>query len=483
MTNKVSLKGIIMSDIRNSYCSWCFKKTRHHLHEHSYLSRNIYQCKSCGNFTLKCRWHCENMVRGRPKDWKSRIIDESFFQKRRTKWNKEFCAEHDGSVASFKEFTVKWDDLEDYKRLFKREKYNLVKAAKYAGGIIGGTVVIGPLVYIAAPSIAGALGTFGVFGSASTGTAISTLSGAALTSASLAAIGGGSMATGVVVITAVGAGLGAIQGGVVSNKYFSEIKDFSIQKFNEGKSPALIFINGFLSQKKPDFYNDWRKSVRPFFSANPWYGVTWESKTLYSLGRLCIKDVAGKKLSKFAIEAAKRATRAAGSKLNPVTWATLIADMSSNPWYIAQVKAAMTGTLLADLMCHVENTEFILMGNSLGCRVIYYLLNALSTRENKCIVKDVYLLGGAVGRKDEQGWENAATAVADRIHNCYSSNDKVLKYLYKPSNAWLSEPAGLGPITCQNSKICNHNVPKLVSGHMEYKNNFAEILRQIKLDQ
>jgi hypothetical protein len=62
--------------------------------------------------------------------------------------------------------------------------------------ITGAAVVTGGAAFVAAPTIAGAIGTTGLLGSASTGTAISTLTGAALESAALASVGGGALAVG-----------------------------------------------------------------------------------------------------------------------------------------------------------------------------------------------------------------------------------------------------------------------------------------------
>jgi len=62
--------------------------------------------------------------------------------------------------------------------------------------IVAATIATGGLGLAAAPMIAGAIGSTGVLGAASTGVAINTLSGAALSNASLAAIGGGAVAAG-----------------------------------------------------------------------------------------------------------------------------------------------------------------------------------------------------------------------------------------------------------------------------------------------
>ncbi len=72
--------------------------------------------------------------------------------------------------------------------------------------IIGGVVTA-----IAAPVVLPVLGTVGLLGAAGTGTAISTLSGAALTSASCAAVTGTIAGTSAVV-TAAGAAAGGMAG-------------------------------------------------------------------------------------------------------------------------------------------------------------------------------------------------------------------------------------------------------------------------------
>ena len=79
------------------------------------------------------------------------------------------------------------------------------------GGIIAGGVVT----CIAAPIVLPALGAAGLLGAAGTGTAISTLSGAALTSASCAAVTGTIGGTSAVLTTS-GALVGGSAAAVVS---------------------------------------------------------------------------------------------------------------------------------------------------------------------------------------------------------------------------------------------------------------------------
>ncbi len=452
-----------MSANEFQWCSWCHKKTTHRLATHNYLTRNDYKCSSCGNFTVQCRT-CQNMATYKP----AHTEKEGFFNSIKTDWASEFCAEHDGTIANFNSLNTVFNDLQDYEILFEKSKWNLAKVSKIAGGVVGGIAVFCPFAYLAAPGIAASLGSFGVLGSASTGTAISTLSGAALTSASLAAIGPGGMAGGVAFISAAGAALGARQGAVISNNYYGSIEDFKIKKVRNGSGSPVLFINGFLSQKNQDC-SDWESAVSKRYRLNPYYYVTWESKTLLDMGKVFSAGVAG---AIIRLVAGKLA-----SKWNPLAWSSLITDLLGNPWHSAMVKSAMTGILLADLLARTKNDNgFILMGHSLGARVIYYLLNALSTKRKR-IIQDVYLLGGAVGKDEE--WNTAAKSVKGKIYNCYSHNDSVLKILYQIANGFSSAPIGINMIETGGESVQNFDATSVVDGHMVYKENFDKILARL----
>ncbi|MCF6147140.1 MAG: DUF726 domain-containing protein [Candidatus Kuenenia sp.] len=403
---------------------------------------------------------------------------KGFINSRKENWASELCAEHDGTIADFEKLNNRLNDLADYESIFKRTKWNLAKTGKIAVGAVAGCSIICPATYLAAPGIASALGAAGFLGAASTGTAISTLSGAALTSASLAALGPGGVAGGIAVVSAVGAALGAAQGAVVSNSYFGAIKDFKIIKVKDGVGPSLIFINGFLSQKNQDS-SDWVSAVSEKYTTNPYYYVTWESGSLYKMGNLMGKGVGGTAFKKYITKLMKQGSRSFVKKLNPLSLASTISEIIGNPWHISMVKAQMTGVLLADLIARTNNIDgFVLMGHSLGARVIYYLLEALSTK-NISPINDVYLLGGAVDRKDIDGWEKALKAVNGNLINCYSSNDNTLKFLYQGANALVSRPIGLGDIEVIDNKLINKDTTSIIAGHMKYKEIFDKILREI----
>lgn len=392
-------------------------------------------------------------------------------------WDDECCAEHDGEIASFENLGMKLADIEDFEQLFDRDAVNMVKAGKYAAAIVGGATVFGPAALLAAPSLAASLGATGLLGAAGTGTAISTLSGAALTNASLAAVGGGTMAAGAIVVTAAGASLGGYYGGVVSNKYFGEVDHFDIRKLKSGTKHGVIFVNGFLSQANHDT-SDWTTHLEEHFKRHSWYHVDWEAENLRKLGRMIISAPRAAGVE-FAKSVATRALKAAPKKIGPLALISNVADLASNPWHSGMVKAQKTGAMLADAIARTPGWTFTLAGHSLGARVAYYALEILSTQRTKKI-ENVYLLGGAVGRGDDEGWRKAASAIKGKIFNCYSRNDDTLGYLYRGANLLLSEPIGYDKITFQSSKIHNFDCTALVNGHMEWKDWFGEILTQLR---
>lgn len=446
--------------VRNAYCSWCMAKTDHKLQEQNYLRRNVYRCLSCNERTVECRY-CSNMAKGDPK------------------WDHETCAEHDHSIASFEKLEMRLERLEDYEAFLERESWNMAKAGTVGAVAVGTALVFIPISYAAAPSIAAALGAKGLLGAAATGTAIQTLSGAALTSASLAAIGGGyGMAGGLAFVTATGAALGARQGGVVSNAYAREVEGFGLKKRRSGRGPTVIFVNGFLTQDE-ESYSDWEPGLEQRYGANPWYQLTWESKTLLSVGTLLGEAGAKGAIEGVMVAAAKRASKSAAGGLGV---ASLVASLAGNPWHVAMVKAAQTGILLADILARTNNPDgFILVGHSLGARVIFYALQALATKSAP-IVHEAVLLGGAVGTDltpgQSDGWKHAAQAVSGRIHNFYSTRDDVLRYAYSAGTFFTSTPIGRAPIAVPEH-VDDHDVSAEVPGHQQYLANLAKLFERL----
>lgn len=428
------------------YCSSCFQYTTHKLIEQNYIRRNVYECAKCKSKTLQCR-ACSNFTRSGEK------------------WDDEFCAEHNGLIANFKTLNKTLDNLDDYEEIFERESINFKKVGTIVAATVGGAAMITPLAFAAAPAIGGAVGTT-VFG----------LSGAAASSAGLAAMGGGAlaagglgMAGGVAVVGAAGAALGGTLGGVVSNSYVSDISDFKIKKIKNGNGPAVLFINGFLTQKDEDT-SDWESQLKQLYPNNPWYHVTWESKRLRDLGKSILGASGKEAIRRGLVELAKKATKEGAKKLGPLAPVLSVFGIANNPWSVALVKAEQTGVVLSDILART-NDKYILCGHSLGARVIYRTLDSLSTKKNQWII-DAHLLGGAVG-SDRKIWKKAKKAVIGNIVNYRSDNDYVLATMYKLGTFFQSDPIGRHRIAVRG--ILDVNVSSTVNGHTEYKNNFALI--------
>lgn len=460
------------------YCSWCYQLSKQKLHEENILTKNVYKCVKCKNLTVECT-ACKNMAKGPLTEKQKEELEKNsennrgFLSKLGDNWKNEFCAEHDGSIADFTKLNSKIKRLDEYFDLFQPKSVNLTKVGAIAAGTITSAGIVGLTLTTGGggAALAAAAGKLGVLGTATTGTAISSLSGAALTSASLAAVGG-SVAAGTAIITAAGAGLGGVAGSLLTTKYVGEDKYLGFHNKKSSKNMKTIFINGFLQQEEVDFL-DWTSAHEACFPEEGLYGMTWNSKDLYELGMAFADGVRTEIAKALLIKIAKSGSK----KFNPLGPVVTAIGLAGNPWHVSMIRAAKAGAILADAIMRSKEAKFNLVGHSLGCRVIYYALEALSTNRNKK-VEDVILLGGAVGKDDTTGWRRATSAVRGTVFNCYSKNDHILSKLYTIANANLSHPIGISkiPIT-QNIK--NIDCSNFIDGHMSWKDNYEEILRRI----
>ena len=93
----------------------------------------------------------------------------------------------------------------------------------------------------------------------------------------------------------------------------------------------------------------------------------------------------------------------------------------------------MTGAVLADLIARTDQGPFVLLGHSLGARVMVSAAQALGTLPEPRI-DSMHLLGAAVGRGAD--WRTLDKAVAGGVWNYHSSRDQVLRLLYRLRGAW-----------------------------------------------
>jgi hypothetical protein len=124
-----------------------------------------------------------------------------------------------------------------------------------------------------------------------------------------------------------------------------------------------------------------------------------------------------------------------------------------------------------DLAKAIEETpelnNCILMGHSLGGRILKHTLNELVTPN---IVSVAYIFAGAVSSQNDE-WQPIVTKHNKlKLINCMSKSDYVLKSAYKAGTLWDHEPAGLAPILENIHEFTlNLDVTKYASGHTNFK--------------
>ncbi|MGZ8293572.1 MAG: DUF726 domain-containing protein [Telluria sp.] len=251
---------------------------------------------------------------------------------------------------------------------------------------------------------------------------------------------------------------------------FSALEHFSIRKTRDGAKHAVIFVNGFLSQGEEDT-SDWTNTTRRYFGKATWYHLDWEAT------RNPTKALA----SDFRQFLRKIIVPTFPPNLGPTTTLPTSILNAASAWHLSMKNAEIAGRLLANLIARTPGWRFTLAGHSLGARVIHFALKKLAEQPRKRI-ENAYLLGAAVGggAKDDNCWNQAADAVRGHIFNCFSEKDMVLANAYRGANAMLSQPAGYRGVHLIHDKIFDFNCTALVNGHLEWKSQFGEIIRQIK---
>lgn len=430
---------------RRGWCSACFDKTTHR----EVAGREIppaYLCSSCGSPTSPCvAPRCANLA--------NRGIGRARVP--------HYCAEHRHDIPGFQKLNQRIASIDLYEQVLDYDRTNLAKATKVVGGVAAAAIVVAPAAFLAAPAIGGAIGGSAIGGG---------LSGAAAVSHGLAMVGGGSlaaggmgMAGGTAVITAVGAGLGGALGAATTSAYVRSDKSFRIQKLRDGEGPAVLLASGFLTEGDSG-WGSWRKLVDQRYPGSPVYRVHWGSKELKNLGSLAVVGVGKVAAAKWVAGLAARGSFRAAAKVPYLGPLLATSGLIANPWSVAKTRAAMTGSVVADLIARTDE-EYILVGHSLGARVMVVAAQALGTRTRAPQLRAVHLLGAAVPAKGD--WRTLNDSVLDGVWNYRSADDWVLKSLYQ--NAQLGRPAaGVLGLRPEYPKIHNRNVTSKVPSHSAY---------------
>ena len=214
-----------------------------------------------------------------------------------------------------------------------------------------------------------------------------------------------------------------------------------------------ILISGFLSQN--DDINSWEKFLNYEKNNSNYYIFRWPSSDIPTL------------IFK--------------SYINVLNTIELFVSCKNKAKYAGKI----LGIFLA---CNDEfnNCQINLVGFSLGCQVIKYCIKQLEKiKGHRDMINNVLFMGGAsiIKNNKKNIWRNIfINNVEGRIINCYSTEDYVLRYLFK---LCVSEnPIGLNNINLKDEEgkykiIEDYDFSYLNLGHLEYRDKFDIILQTI----
>ena len=146
----------------------------------------------------------------------------------------------------------------------------------------------------------------------------------------------------------------------------------------------------------------------------------------------------------------------------------LAADLAKNPWHVAKNRADKTGVIVGDILARTEAESYVLIGHSLGARLMVVAAESLGTKPGGPRIQSVHLLGAAIGARGN--WDSLTAAVDDVVYNYHSTNDSILKFVYRTAQVGESA-AGLVGFSPEATKLQNVNVSDQVKTHFDYQQN------------
>lgn len=231
-------------------------------------------------------------------------------------------------------------------------------------------------------------------------------------------------------------------------------ENIELIQLKPGIEPSIICIDGFLTENENG--QRWLDNMPEDLKQHSIYYLKWESQNFLNMAKEIFKPELEKLLTK--------------------TFLPLVLKDIIKIWSKATTNAEKAGKSIAGLI-HNQDKDFILIGHSLGSRVIRSCLENLSL-SNKCNIIDVYLLGGAV-KNDYDSWIKESAIIQGNMYNFTSEKDRVLQVLYKigeSSSLKFDKPIGRHFINID--KIKNFNVSDLIDGHMVYHENLSNIFKK-----
>lgn len=174
-------------------------------------------------------------------------------------------------------------------------------------------------------------------------------------------------------------GISSLKVDITSDMFIHKIKNifkedekklFEIIPLIQNKSPIVLCINGFLTKDDKSAQEEWINSMAQIYPDSSVFHISWESENLKSLGKSIISfDLSDIGLISLFIV--------------PTPIAIFIKKISK-PWRSASSNAYNVGKKLGEFLADGTG-EYILIGHSLGTRVIYSCLSELSKIEKNVV--------------------------------------------------------------------------------------------------
>lgn len=341
-------------------------------------------------------------------------------------------------------------------------KKKKIRRIKIAFAALGGGALIAFTAGLAAPGIIAGLTALGAGGSSLT---------AFLASASGVAF----------IVSLFGAG-GAGLTGYKYSKRIANIKTFEFIMLNGNISKSLSVCVCISGEIKTD-----DDITKPWLEVFPncycdLYCLKWENHLLQTLGSLIETMLS----QEFAITASKIWLQytVASALTFSLTWPLALIKYAANldnAYLLLRERAQQAGRILAEALSDkntVGQRPVILIGYSMGARVIFYCLKYLHSKKLYNIVSNAIFIG-LPATTNIKVWNNIRMVVTNRIVNVYSKNDWLLGFLYRYME-WKINVAGLIPVNAPY--VENYDVSGIVTSHLDYKLKLKDIFNLIDFD-
>ncbi|KAF7940374.1 uncharacterized protein EAE98_000501 [Botrytis deweyae] len=342
---------------------------------------------------------------------------------------------------------------------------------------VAGAALIGVTGGLAAPVVAGAIG--GLMGSVGLG--------------GLASFLGVFCMNGALVGTFFGA-YGARMTGEMMDKYAREVEDFKFldvkgewgefgtkeeEEVEKRRLRVLIGVNGWVGEER-DVIRPWRKLAVSEGDEDNGHGcevfaLRHETNALVELGN-SLKDTVGSYAwSMVKMEILKRTVLAT---LWGALWPVYLLKMATgidNPFARAKRRAEKAGEVLADALINKAQGErpVMLVGYSLGSRVIYSCLRSLAERHAFGLIDSVVLIGSPIP-SSTLSLLPLRTVISGPLLNVYNPSDLLLAFLYRFTSLQYGI-SGLQPIE-HIEGVTNIDVSSKLNSHLKYEGVIDRVL-------